>query len=123
MAGFETTRAASPPARGGVAVLLSGTLRGFKNCAPHILEQFIKPNAQVGVATYLATYTESDCGEKTNFMRRGADLTGVSVRDRVTPLPIITYRGADVNSTLRAAGIQLAAMQIGPFREIGRAHV
>ena len=113
---METTRAASPPARGGVAVLLSGTLRGFKNCAPHILEQFIKPNAELGVATYLATYTESDCGEKTNFMRRAADLTGTSVRDRVTPLPIITYRGADVNATLRAAGIQLAAMQIGPFR-------
>ena len=83
-------------------VLLSGTMRGFKErCVPSLRENIVQPNAQHGVAIYLATYVESDCGKKIRDMRRAGALTGVSLRDGVTVLPIVSLRAYDINATYR----------------------
>ena len=95
---FATTRS-SRPAAGSVAVLLSGTMRGFQGCIPSLREHIVQPNAQHGVAIYLATYVESDCGTKISAMRREGALTGVSLRDGVTVLPIVSLRAYDINAT------------------------
>ena len=90
----------SPPTAASVAVLLSGTMRGFREgCIPSLREHVVQPNAQHGVAIYLATYTESDCGKKVGSMRREGALTGVSLRDGVTVLPIKSLRASDINAT------------------------
>lgn len=97
-ANFTTTRNSSPTAGASVAVLLSGTMRGFREgCIPALREQVVQPNAQHGVAIYLATYTESDCGKKVRSMRREGALTGVSNRDGVT-VPIKSLRASDINA-------------------------
>ena len=130
----------SPPTAASVAVLLSGTMRGFREgCIASLREHVVQPNAQHGVAIYLATYTESDCGKKVRSMRREGALTGVSLRDGVTVLPIKSLRASDINATYlrytlpRAVtlspdkpmalslaptrkGVSLAALRIGPFR-------
>jgi hypothetical protein len=98
-ADFVTTRSSRPTA-GSVAVLLSGTMRGFREgCISSLREHIMQPNAQHGVAIYLATYTESDCGRKIRAMRRFGALTGVSLRDGVSVLPIVSLRASDVNAT------------------------
>ena len=98
---FATTQS-SPPTAASVAVLLSGTMRGFREgCIASLREHVVQPNAQHGVAIYLATYTESDCGKKVRSMRREGALTGVSLRDGVTVLPIKSLRASDINATYR----------------------
>ena len=98
-ADFVTTRSSRPTA-GSVAVLLSGTMRGFREgCISSLREHIMQPNAQHGVGIYLATYTESDCGRKIRAMRRFGALTGVSLRDGVSVLPIVSLRASDVNAT------------------------
>ena len=100
-ADFATTRSSRPTA-GSVAVLLSGTMRGFREgCIPSLRENIVRPNAQHGVAIYLATYVESDCGKKIRDMRHAGALTGVSLRDGVTVLPIVSLRAYDINATYR----------------------
>ena len=97
---FATTQSSPPTA--AVAVLLSGTMRGFREgCIHSLRENIVQPNAQHGVAIYLATYTESDCGKKVRSMRREGALTGVSLRDGVTVLPIKSLRASDINATYR----------------------
>lgn len=98
-ADFATTQSSRPIAA-SVAVLLSGTMRGFREgCIPSLREHIVQPNSQHGVAIYLATYTESDCGKKVSSMRREGALTGVSLRDGVTVLPIKSLRASDINAT------------------------
>ena len=96
---FATTQSSPPTA--SVAVLLSGTMRGWEGCIASLREHVVQPNAQHGVAIYLATYTESDCGKKVGSMRREGALTGVSLRDGVTVLPIKSLRASDINATYR----------------------
>ena len=97
-----TTTQSSPPTAASVAVLLSGTMRGFREgCIASLREHVVQPNAQHGVAIYLATYTESDCGKKVRSMRREGALTGVSLRDGVTVLSIKSLRASDINATYR----------------------
>ena len=94
------TAQSSPPTAASVAVLLSGTMRGFREgCIASLREHVVQPNAQHGVAIYLATYTETDCGKKVRSMRREGALTGVSLRDGVTVLPIKSLRASDINAT------------------------
>ena len=98
-ADFAITRSSRPTA-GSVAVLLSGTMRGFREqCIPSLRENIVQPNAQHGVAIFLATYVESDCGKKIRAMRREGALTGVSLHDGVTVLPIVSLRASDINTT------------------------
>ena len=98
-ADFATTWSSRPTA-GSVAVLLSGTMRGFREgCIASLRENIVRPNAQHGVAIYLATYVESDCGKKIRAMRREGALTGVSLHDGVTVLPIVSLRATDINTT------------------------
>ena len=99
MEAFAITRSSRPTA-GSVAVLLSGTMRGFREqCIPSLRENIVQPNAQHGVAIFLATYVESDCGKKIRAMRREGALTGVSLHDGVTVLPIVSLRASDINTT------------------------
>lgn len=56
-----------------VAILLSGTMRGFTECAAALHSQLLLPNVQLGVAVHLATYSDRDCQDAKRCSNTGGN--------------------------------------------------